>query len=125
MSGVSSIVGIDGLLCPDVAEHLLSVAEELVEEERVSDEHGENDHEKVEELTESKVEMISAESWLKLDEVVGDGLGVAVGSDDVLQHSSFQHPSPQRAGHLGEAEAECEEEGKPEIVGGDGGICFR
>ena len=125
MSSVSSVVRIHGLLRQDVAEHFMSVVKELVEEEGVGDEHGEDDHDEVEKLTESKVEVISAESWLKLDEVVGDGLGLAVGSNDVLQHSSFEYLSPHKAGHLGEPKAEGQEEGQPEIVGGHGGICFR
>jgi len=125
VSGVSSVIWIDCLLRPNISENLLTISEELVEEESVGDEHGEDDHEEVEELTEPKVEVISAESWLELDEIVGDGLGIGVGSDDVLQHSSFQHSSPEGAGHLCEPEAEGEEEGEPEIVGGDGGICFR
>jgi len=62
VSHVSSVVWIDGLLRPNISENLLSVAEELVEKESVGDKHGEDDHEEVEELTESKVEMISAES---------------------------------------------------------------
>lgn len=94
VSCVSAVVGIDRLLRPNISENFLSVAEELVEEEGVSDEHGEDYHQEVEELTESKIEMISAESWLELDEIVGDSLGIGVGSDDVLQHSSFKHASP-------------------------------
>jgi len=62
VSHVSSVEWIDGLLRPNISENLLSVAEELVEKESISDKHGEDDHEEVEELTESKVEMISAES---------------------------------------------------------------
>jgi len=123
MSGVSSIVRVEGLFCPNVSENFLAVSKELVEEERIGDEHGEDAHQEVQELAESKVEMISAESWLKLDEVVSDGFWVTVGSDDVLQHSSFQKTSPEGAGHLGESKAEGEKEGKPKIVGGDRSIC--
>ena len=113
---------IDLLLRPDVFEHLLAVVEELVEQESVGDEHGEENHHQVEELTESKVEMISVEPGLELHEVVGNGLGVAVLSDDVLQHVSLESTSPERARHLGESKAECEEEWDPEIVGSDGSI---
>ena len=101
----------------------MTVSKELVEEQRISDKHGEDAHEEVQEFAESKVKLILAESWLKLDEVVSDGFWVTVGSDDVLQHSSFQKTSPQGAGHLGESKAEGEKEGKPEIVGGDRSIC--
>ena len=90
----SSIVRVKGLFYPDVSENFLAVSKELVEEERIGDEHGEDAHQEVQELAESKVEMISAESWLKLDEVVSDGFWVTVGSDNVLQHSSFQKTSP-------------------------------
>ena len=107
MGGVSSVGRVDGLLGPDVAEDFLTVAEELVEEESVSDEHGEDDHEEVEELAESEVEVIASESWLELDEVVGDGLGLSV-AHDVLQHAALQEASPQGARHLGEPEAEGE-----------------
>ena len=125
MSGVSSIVRVEGLFCPNVSENFLAVSKELVEEERIGDEHGEDAHQEVEKLAESKVEVISAESWLKLDEVVSDGFWVTVGSDDVLQHSSFQKTSPEGAGHLGEPEAEGEEEGQPEVVGSHRGIGWR
>ena len=101
----------------------MTVSKELVEEQRISDKHGEDAHEEVQEFAESKVKLILAESWLKLDEVVSDGFWVTVGSDDVLQHSSFQKTSPQGAGHLGESKAEGEKEGKPKIVGGDRSIC--
>ena len=39
MGGVSSVGRVDRLLGPDVAEDFLTVAEELVEEESVGDEH--------------------------------------------------------------------------------------
>merc|ERR1719429_536676 len=113
---------VDFLLRPDVFEHLLAVVEELVEQESVGDEHGEEDHHQVEELTESKVEMISVEPGLELHEVMGDGLGVTVLSDDILQHVSLESTSPERARHLGESKAECEEEWDPEIVGSDWSI---
>jgi len=118
-------VSTDVLLRPDVLEHFLSVAEELVEEEGVSDEHGEEAHQQVEELTESKVEVISCKSRPEVREVGGDLSWVRSGSDDVLEHPSLQHVPPQRSGHLGEPEAEGEEEGEPEIVGSDGSVSRR
>jgi len=113
------------LLLPDVLEHLLAVVEELVEEESVSDEHGEDAHHHVEELAESKVDLISFKPHPEAHKVLGDLGGVGSGSDDVLQHVALQQVPPQGAGQLGEAEAECEEERQPEIVGGDGGISRR
>ena len=65
--------------------------------------------------------MISSKSWLELDEVVSDGLGVHV-AHDVFQHAALEHPSPQGAGHLGEPEAEGEQEWEPEVVGSDRGV---
>ena len=121
---VAAADGVDGLLRPDVAEDFLTVAEELVQEEGVSDKHGEDDHHEVEKLTEAEVEVVSAESWLELDKVMSDCLGVHV-SHDVLQHSSLEHPPPEGAGHLGEPEAEGEEEGQPEVVGSHRGIGWR
>jgi len=110
------------LLHPDVLEHLLTIAKELVEEESVGDEHAEDDHEQVEELAEGKVEMVAAEAGLELHEVVGDCLRVGLVAEDVLEHASLEDASPEGARHLGEPEAEGEEEGKPEIVGGDGSV---
>ena len=110
---------------PDVSEDVLAVAEELVEEESVGDEHAEDDHEEVEELAEGKVEVVASEAGLELHEVVGDGLGVGVLADDVPEHAALQGASPERAGHLGEAEAEGEEEGQPEIVSCHGSIRLR
>lgn len=103
----------------------MTVAEELVEEESVGDKHAEDDHEEIEELTEGKVEVVASEAGLELHEVVSDGLWVRLCSNDVPQHSTFQSTSPERPGHLGEAEAECEQEGKPEIVGSDGSVLLR
>ena len=112
----------DTLLLPDILEHFLAVVEELVEEEGVSDEHGQDAHHHVEELAESKVELVSFKSQPEVHKVVSDLDGVCPGSDDFLQHVSLKEVSPQRPRHLGEAKAECEEERQPEIVGGDGGI---
>jgi len=112
----------DTLLLPDILEHLLAVVEELVEEESVSDEHGEDAHHHVEELAESKVDLVSLEPHPEGHKVLGDLGGVGSWSDDVLQHVSLQEVSPERAGQLGEPETECEEERQPEIVGSDGGI---
>ena len=38
--------------------------------------------------------------------------------DDVPDHVALQEVSPHAAGKLGETKAECEEEGKPEVVRG-------
>ena len=119
---VSSELIVDSLVGPDEPEDILTIAEELVEEESVGDEHAEDDHEEVEELTEGKVEVVATEASLELHKVVSDGLGVGLLANDISEHSSLQDASPERARHLGEAEAEGEEEGKPEIVGGDGSI---
>ena len=111
----------DGLLRPDVAEDFLTVAKELVEKEGIRDKHWEHDHQEVEKLTEAEVKVISSESWLKLDEVVSDGLWLKV-AHEVLQHAALEHSPPQGARHLGEPEAEGQEEGEPEVVGRDGGV---
>jgi len=110
MTNIFSSGRVNVLLRPDVSEHFLSVAKELVEEESISDKHAEDDHEQVQELAEAKVEVISAKSGLELDEIVSNGLWVIV-SNDALQHASLQHASPQRSWHLGESKAECEKEG--------------
>ena len=115
----------DAFLGPDVLEDLLSVAEELVEEQGVRHEHGEEAHDEVEELTEAEVEMVSCESGSEVREVAGDLDGVSAGPDDVLEHASLKEVPPQRSGHLGEAKAECEEEWQPEIVGSDRSISRR
>ena len=120
-TGVAATDGVDGLLRPDVAEDFLTVAEELVKEEGVADKHGEYDHHEVEKLTEAEVKVISPVSWLELDKVVSDCLSVHV-AHDVLQHTALEHPPPEGAGHLGETETEGEQEGQPEVVGGDRGV---
>ena len=107
---------------PDVLEHFLAVVEELVEEESVGDEHGEDAHQHVEELAEPKVELVSLKPQPEVHEVVCDLSGVGAGADDVLQHVPLQHVPPQGTRQLGEAEAECEEEGKPEVVGSHGSV---
>ena len=107
---------------PDVLEHFLAVVEELVEEESVGDEHGEDAHQHVEELAEPKVELVSLKPQPEVHEVVRDLSGVGAGPDDVLQHVPLQHVPPQGTRQLGEAEAECEEEGKPEVVGSHGSV---
>ena len=43
----SSIVRVKGLFYPDVSENFLAVSKELVEEERIRDEHGDDAHEEV------------------------------------------------------------------------------
>ena len=110
-------VSADVLLCPDVLEDLLAIAEELVEEESVSHEHGEEAHEQIEELTEAEVEMISGKSGSEVREVGGDLSWVSASANDVLEHPPFQQVPPQGPRHLGEPEAECEKERQPEIVG--------
>ena len=121
MSQILSVLA-HSLLLPDIFEHLLAVVEELVEKEGVGDEHGEDAHHHVEELAESKVDLVSLEPHPEGHKVLGDLGSVGSWSDDVLQHVSLQEVSPERAGQLGEAEAECEEEGKPEVVGSHGSV---
>jgi len=86
------------LRLPDVLEHVLAVVEELVEEEGVGDEHGEDAHHHVEELAEPKVELVSLEPQPKVHKVICDLSGVGARADDVLQHVSLQQVPPERAG---------------------------
>jgi len=115
-------VSADVLLCPDVLEDLLAIAEELVEEESVSHEHREEAHEQIEELTEAEVEVISGKSGSEVREVGGDLSWVSASADDVLEHPAFQQVPPQGPRHLGEPEAECEKERQPEVVGSHWGV---
>ena len=58
MSVVSSTVKIDRLVIAKVSEYFLFIVKEFVEEEGICDDHGKDDHQKVEYLTESKVKVI-------------------------------------------------------------------
>ena len=48
MSGVSSTVKIDRLVIAKVSEYFLFIVKEFVEEEGICDDHGKDDHQKVE-----------------------------------------------------------------------------
>ena len=96
----------------------LSVAPELAEQQGVGDEEAEDHHHQVEELAEAEVEVVLGVSLLEVEEVLGDHSGLGVGQQ--VPHQVTLHPvPPQAARELGEAEAEGEEEGEPEVVGGD------
>jgi len=107
---------------PDIVEDLLAVPEELVEEEGVREQHGEEHHHQVQELAEPEVDVVLGVSHAEVEEVLADDGGVALSAQDVPDQAVLQEVPPERARELGEAEAECEKEGDPEIVGGHGGV---
>ena len=107
---------------PDIVQHLLPVTEELVEEQGVREQHGEQHHHQVQELAEPKVDVVLGVSHAEVEEVLADDSRVTLSAQDVPDETILQEVPPEGAGELGESEAECEEEWNPEIVGSDGGI---
>ena len=69
-------LGTHMLHTPHVVQHVLPVTPELVQQQRVSDEEGEDDHAHVEELAESKVEVVLGVSGPKVEEVLCDHSGL-------------------------------------------------
>ena len=69
-------LGTHMLHTPHVVQHVLPVTPELVQQQRVSDEEGEDDHAHVEELAESKVEVVLGVSGPEVEEVLCDHSGL-------------------------------------------------
>ena len=61
------------LHAPHVVQYVLAVAPELVQQQRVGDEEGEDDHAHVEELAEAEVEVVLGVSRAEVEEVLGAG----------------------------------------------------
>jgi len=107
---------------PDIVEHLLPVPEELVEQEGVRQQHGEEHHHQVQELAEPEVDVVLGVSHAEVKEVLADDGRVALSAQDVPDETILQEVPPEGARELGEAEAECKKEGNPEIIGSHGGV---
>ena len=60
------------LHAPHVVQDVLAVAPELVQQQRVGDEEGEDDHAHVEELAEAEVEVVLGISGTEVEEILGD-----------------------------------------------------
>ena len=69
-------LGTHMLHTPHVVQHVLPVTPELVQQQRVGDEEGEDDHAHVEELAESKVEVVLGVSGPEVEEVLCDHSGL-------------------------------------------------
>merc|ERR1719361_1816666 len=110
------------LHAPHVVQYVLAVAPELVQQQRVGDEEGEDDHAHVEELAEAEVEVVLGVSRAEVQEVLGDHSRFSSGAEEVPHQAVLKEVPPHTARELGEAEAECEKEGQPEVVGGHRGI---
>ena len=65
-------LGAHVLHAPHVVQHVLPVTPELVQQQGVSDEEGEDDHAHVQELAEAKVEVVLGVSGTEVKEVLGD-----------------------------------------------------
>ena len=80
-------LGTHMLHTPHVVQHVLPVTPELVQQQRVSDEEGEDDHAHVEELAEAKVEVVLGVSGTEVKEILGD--------------HSWLSSCPEKISHLG------------------------
>ena len=65
-------LGAHVLHAPHVVQHVLPVTPELVQQQRVGDEEGEDDHAHVEELAEAEVEVVLGVSGTEVKEILGD-----------------------------------------------------
>ena len=65
-------LGTHMLHTPHVVQHVLPVTPELVQQQRVGDEEGEDDHDHVQELAEAEVEVVLGISWTEVNEILGD-----------------------------------------------------
>jgi len=110
---------------PDVVNNFLTIAKELVEQESISHEHGEEDHNNIQELTEAKVDMVLSISHTKVEEVLANHSWVTLATEDIPDESILQVVPPEGAGQLGKPKAECKEERDPEVVGSYRGIFLR
>ena len=115
----------DVLQGEDVVEGVLAVGEELSEQQGVRHEDRQHHHHQVEELAEAEVEVVLGVPGPEAEEVPGDSGRLEPPGEQVLHHVVLQVFSPQAAGELCESEAEGEEEGEPQVVGGDGGVLLR
>ena len=71
------------LHAPHVVQDVLAVAPELVQQQRVRDEEGEDDHAHVEELAEAEVEVVLGVSRAEVEEVLGDHRRFGSGAEEV------------------------------------------
>ena len=71
------------LHAPHVVQDVLAVAPELVQQQRVGDEEGEDDHAHVEELAEAEVEVVLGVSRAEVEEVLGDHSRFGSGAEEV------------------------------------------
>ena len=71
------------LHAPHVVQDVLAVAPELVQQQRVGDEEGEDDHAHVEELAEAEVEVVLGISGAEVQEVLGDHSRFGSGAEEV------------------------------------------
>jgi len=95
----------------------LSISPEFVEEKSVSDDNRDENSNQVQELAESKVQVVTGKPGPEVQEVVGDHGRFTV-LDDISEHVSLEEVPPQRAGHLGESEAEGQQKRQPQVVSG-------
>jgi len=80
---------------PDVVEGLLSVGEELVEQQGVCQQHGEEDHHKVHELTEPKVDVVLGVSHAEVQKVLADDSRITLSPQNVPDEPILQEVPPQ------------------------------
>jgi len=102
----------------EISPGLSAVGPELVEKEHVADEHVEEDHADVEEFTEGELHLVLGVAVSQIHEVLRNDTWIGIPVLDDFLHEFTLHPIlPEDTGHLGEADAEGEEERDPEIVG--------
>ena len=80
---------------PDVVEGLLPVGEELVEQQGVGHEHGEDHHHQVHEFTETKVDVVLGISHAEVQKVLADDSGVILSPQNVPDETILQEVPPQ------------------------------
>ena len=79
---------------PNVVDDFLAVGKELVQEQGVSHEHGEEDHQQIEELTEPKVDMVLGVSHAEVQKILADDGRVTLSSKNVPDQTILQEVPP-------------------------------
>merc|ERR1719220_1585355 len=115
--GEELALGAHVLHAPHVVQHVLPVTPELVQQQRVGHEEGEDAHDKVQEFAESEVEVVLGVSRTEVEEILGDHSPLSSGAEKTSNQVVLEELPPETARELCKAKAEGEEEGKPEVVG--------